>query len=171
MLAWLSGLFSISADEYMIHPYILPGALGAGLLLYLLFPSKEKRARKRIRKLSENSLELTPGEFFALREEKDGRILLADEMSYAGVYILQNRTKRKYYVGQGSRVMDRIFQHFSGYGNGNVYADYVHGDLFLIRTIALEGSGYRDLDDLERDTILAYRAYEKGYNRTRGNGR
>ncbi len=160
----------VRAGEYRVHPYILIGALAFGLLLYLLFPSKERRAAKRIRRLSDNALQLTPMEFFELREEKEGQQFLSKEMSYAGVYILYNRTKRKYYVGQGSRVMDRIMQHFSGHGNGDVYADYVHGDLFWIRTIALEGSGYDSLDDLERDTIRTYKAYEKGYNRTRGNG-
>ena len=160
----------VRSQEYGFHPYVLIGALCFGILLYFLFPSREKRARKRIRKLSQNALELTPAEFFELREEKEGQEFLSNEMSYEGVYILYNKTKRKYYVGQGMKVMDRVYQHFSGYGNGDVYADYVRGDLFLIRTIALAGSGYRDLDELERDTIRTYRAYEKGYNRTRGNG-
>ena len=66
--------------------------------------------------------------------------------------------------------MDRISQHFSGYGNGDVYADYVYGDRFGIQALALEKSGFKDLDELERYTIKTYKAYEKGYNRTRGNG-
>jgi hypothetical protein len=35
--------------------------------------------------------------------------------------------------------------------------------------IALKGSGYHTLDDLERTAIEATGAYERGYNKTRGN--
>ena len=65
-------------------------------------------------------------------------------------------------VGRGAGTLggrlDRVFQHFSGRGNGDVYADWSYGDAFTIRTIALRGSGYRSLDDLERDAIATYDA-------------
>jgi hypothetical protein len=35
--------------------------------------------------------------------------------------------------------------------------------------ISLEKSGFNSLNDLERYTIEIYNAYEKGYNKTRGN--
>lgn len=35
----------------------------------------------------------------------------------------------------------------------------------------MASSGYLSIDDLERDMIEAYDAYDSGYNRQRGNGR
>ena len=75
----------VRAGEYRVHPYILIGALAFGLLLYLLFPSKERRAAKRIRRLSDNALQLTPMEFFELREEKAAVSFKGNELC-RGVY-------------------------------------------------------------------------------------
>ena len=65
--------------------------------------------------------------------------------------------------------MNRVNAHFTGHGNGDVYADWKYGDEFTIRIIRLEDSGYSSLNALERDTIASYSAYYKGYNKTRGN--
>lgn len=90
---------------------------------------------------------------------------------FTGVYILHNTTKGLHYVGQGVRVYERLSQHFMGRGNADVYADWKYGDRFEIKVIPLANSGYQSLNDLERDAIASYDAYEKGYNRTRGNAR
>ena len=74
-----------------------------------------------------------------------------------------------YYVGQAVRVPDRINNHFTGRGNGDVYADYKYGDIFTIQMISLINSGYSSLDKLEKNMIYAYNAYENGYNKTKGN--
>lgn len=73
------------------------------------------------------------------------------------------------YVGQAVKVFQRVNQHFQGRGNGDVYADYKYGDDFVIKMIALRDSGFASLDELERQTIQAYNAYYRGYNKTRGN--
>ena len=39
----------------------------------------------------------------------------------------------------------------------------------MIKTIELASSGYSSIDKLEKDTIAAYNALSKGYNKTRGN--
>ena len=65
--------------------------------------------------------------------------------------------------------MDRVNTHFTGRGNGDVYADYKYGDVFTIKMIALDRSGFSTLNELERYTISYYDAYHKGYNKTRGN--
>ena len=113
---------------------------------------------------------LTPDEFFRLRNGGGTRgrseVLARD---FPGIYILENEDRKMCYVGQATQVMGRVNQHLTGKGNGDVYADYVQGDRFRIRMIALAGSGYRDLDAMERDAIACYHAYDEGYNRTRGN--
>lgn len=86
-----------------------------------------------------------------------------------GAYIIYNESKKIYYVGQSIRMLFRINQHFAGYGNGDIYADYKYGDQFKIKIIKLAESEYSDLDKLERDLIKKYNAYSLGYNRTKGN--
>lgn len=87
----------------------------------------------------------------------------------AGCYVLYNKTKRMYYVGQSKDIISRVKQHFTGKGNGDVYADYKYGDLFEIGLSLLSHTGYRVLNDLERDLIDVFGAYERVYNKTRGN--
>lgn len=88
---------------------------------------------------------------------------------FTGCYILHNATKDIYYVGQAVSVLQRVAQHLTGHGNGDVYADYKYGDIFTVKAVKLSQSGYDSLNELERDLIAAYDAYENGYNRTHGN--
>ncbi len=109
-----------------------------------------------------NSIQdITPEEFFEIRNRQKGDIV--------GVYIIHNETNDKYYVGQAKKLFFRINQHFTGHGNGDVYADYRFGDDFSIKIIKLSDSGYDDIDKLEKDMIEKYNAYSSGYNRTSGN--
>ena len=104
---------------------------------------------------------ITPQEFFTLRAGMQGDIV--------GVYIIWNQTKNMFYVGQAKKLYFRVNQHFTGHGNGDVYADYKYGNQFRIQLITLRESGYDDLDKLERDLIVRYHANVDGYNRTSGN--
>ena len=106
---------------------------------------------------------MTPKQFFGFRARA------GSARNFSGVYILYNEDKKMYYVGQGIRVLDRVNAHFTGHGNGDVYADYKYGDHFTIKLISLRKSGYSDLNSLERDMIARYKAFSRGYNRTRGN--
>ena len=74
-----------------------------------------------------------------------------------------------YYIGQANKVINRVNAHFTGRGNGDVYADFKYGDEFTIKAISLQESGYSSLNSLERDTIKTYDAFAHGYNKTRGN--
>lgn len=114
---------------------------------------------------------MTPGDFFRFRNTRAGGHgrKVASIYNFPGVYVLYNKTKNMYYVGQGKKILDRVNAHFTGHGNGDVYVDYRNGDEFEISMIALANSGYNSLNELERLTIQRYNAYAKGYNRTRGN--
>lgn len=88
-----------------------------------------------------------------------------------GVYILHNETQDRYYVGQSVKVFNRLNQHFDGKnGNMDVLMDYLRGDHWNIHIIRLRDTTYDNLDDLERNAITLYDAFESGYNATRGNG-
>ena len=89
---------------------------------------------------------------------------------FVGVYIFHNLNNDKYYVGQAKRVLYRINQHLTGYGNPDLYHDYLNNHTFEVHIIKLVESGYEDLDKLERDLIVKYDSYRSGYNRNSGNG-
>ena len=122
---------------------------------------RENAISKNYDKFMSRNDSLTPKEFFDIKSKQTGDVV--------GVYVIHNKTKDMYYVGQAKRLFFRLNQHFTGHGNGDVYADYKYGDNFTIQIIKLSESGYSDLDKLEKDLINKYNAYGSGYNRTSGN--
>lgn len=146
-------------------------ALAAVYLLYrlirLLLGGSVKH---RVRSLARNAVEMSPEEFFRMRNRREGsRKYVSGKYDFAGVYILYNKTRNLYYVGQAQSVLGRINQHLTGHGNGDVYADFKYGDRFTVTAIRLRGSGFGTLNELERHAISVYKAYSRGYNKTRGN--
>ncbi|WP_293843959.1 hypothetical protein [uncultured Parolsenella sp.] len=107
---------------------------------------------------------VSPREFLSARDA------LLRNGDFTGIYVIHNTTKNMNCVGQSVRVAGWVTQHFTGYGNGDVYAGYKYGDDFTINVVSMYESGYENLDVLERDAIRTYAAYDCGYNRTRGNG-
>ncbi len=144
---------------------------------YVLYETKKRNQQidnlnQQIDELANNALEMTPEEFMKMRATSfggRGHPSYALTKNFAGVYILFNQSKNMYYVGQGKQVLNRVNAHFTGKGNGDVYADYKYGDTFTIKMIALENSDFNTLNELERYTIARYDAFSKGYNKTRGN--
>ena len=133
---------------------------------------QKKKIREQIYELADSTLELTPEEFLEIRNKSfggRGRALYSNNYSFSGVYILHNKSKDLYYVGQGKQILNRVNNHFTGKGNGDVYADYKYGDFWTIKMIDLKKSDFYTLNELERHTIETYDSYERGYNRTRGN--
>lgn len=90
-----------------------------------------------------------------------------------GVYVIWNKTKNKYYVGQSKNMGKRIFsQHFSFLKNdvrNIIFAkDWYNNDEFYYQTI-IYGDKHTNLDELEKETIAKYDAFKNGYNSTAGN--
>lgn len=145
-----------------------------GLLVFLIVLAKAIGVLRR-GKLERRNAELT-GHGRAMTVERflrHRRAVMASNVQpedFPGCYIIHNHSKDRYYVGQSVHVLRRVANHFTGKGNGDVYADLKYGDEFTVRLEALLGSGYLNLDDLERALIAKYDAYDNGYNKTRGNG-
>lgn len=158
----LAGVAPEGAPQVAV--WVLAALFAAAVVRTLARGWHDWRLSRRIDRLASGSASMTPEEFL----ERHCELIRAGD--FAGIYVLHNATRDLYYVGQGRRVLSRLLQHFSGRGNGDVYADWRYGDEFRIRTLRLEGSGYRSLDDLERDAIERYDAYGSGYNRNRGIG-
>ena len=112
-----------------------------------------------------NSKTLTPQEFFKLRENA---IKMGGQSKYdrSGVYVLFNKSSSMYYVGQSVNLLKRVNNHFTGKGNGDVYADYKYGSEFEITLIPCS---QQDLNKIERHYIEIFNAYGKGYNKNKGN--
>ncbi|PRT15110.1 GIY-YIG nuclease family protein [Bacillus wiedmannii] len=153
--------------------YLLPFIVIVYIILIFIFQVRQqKKIREQIFGLANNTLELTTKEFLEMRNKSfggKGRALYSNNYNFAGVYILHNKSKDLYYVGQGKQVLNRVNNHFTGKGNGDIYADYKYGDYWTIKMIALEKSGFNTLNELERYAIETYDAYKRGYNKTRGN--
>lgn len=140
---------------------------GACIIIYLVYTiTNHIYVRYKIRHLANDALTVSPKEFFKIRKSKE---VGGTKHDFAGIYIIYNCSKKMHYVGQSKRVLYRVNQHFTGRGNGDVYADYKYGDDFWIKMIALKTSGFRTLNGLERNAIKVHRAYSRGYNKTRGN--
>ena len=129
------------------------------------------KTKKALKALVEQAKTLSVVEFFKLRNTKkrDNKSYISKDYGYTGVYVLHNENADRYYIGQAKNVMNRVNSHFTGRGNGDVYADYIYGDRFTIQMISLQTSGYNNLDELEQKMMQAYNAYDKSYNHNRGN--
>lgn len=130
-----------------------------------------KRIEEITNRIANNEMEMTPYQFFSLREKRMNGKMLMNNYNFAGIYILCNKTKNKHYVGQSKDVFNRVNEHFgeSGSGNKQVYVDYKMGDKFTIKMLSLEKSGFSNLNELESFAIERYDAFSKGYNKTKGN--
>lgn len=133
---------------------------------------KDRKQRKRIRELhnaalnvADSSSSVTAKEFMEFREA-----YYINGKDYEGCYLILNASKKdKPYVGQSKTVVARARRHFTPFGNGDIYFDYKSGDELNIRIIPLKGSGFKTLNELEKNLIDVYRAKSKGYNRKNGN--
>ena len=92
-----------------------------------------------------------------------------------GCYVIHNKEKDKYYVGQSKDILRRLKQHFRGTTPNNIIfaEDYYSSkqenkdDLFEVKII--ECSTKDELDRKEKNLIEFYDSWNKGYNGTSGN--
>ena len=105
--------FSNFSPQYLSHCYIY--------LMFMLVLGVAANVRRtiRVKKMAHGAIKVTPKEFFSLRKNSE---------TFPGVYLLYNHTKKIYYVRQSRSVYSRVNNHFTGHGNGDVYADYKYGD-------------------------------------------
>ena len=87
-----------------------------------------------------------------------------------GIYIIYNRDRGIYYVGQAKNMVKRAHQHFMlNSGNPDIYEHYCSGEKFIISLIPLENTTFSSLNDLEDYAMRAYDSFSNGYNRMPGN--
>ncbi|HQL99799.1 MAG TPA: GIY-YIG nuclease family protein [Ruminococcus flavefaciens] len=173
---WLRSDSTMSSDDTFVTILIIVTLVLSIIPLVAFIVECDKRRKEfeeAIDRLLNESAEITPEEFMRIRTAKvhGGKYepYISSSRNFAGVYILHNQDRDKYYVGQSKTVFNRVNNHFTGKGNGDVYVDYRNGEHFTIKLIPLMNSGFDSLDSLERYFISYYHAFENGYNKTRGN--
>ncbi len=92
-----------------------------------------------------------------------------------GCYVIRNREKDKYYVGQSKDVLKRLKQHFKGTVPANIiFAEDYYTSAFddkdnLYEVKIIQCATKDELDNTERELIEKYDAFRSGYNGTGGN--
>lgn len=127
---------------------------------------KRTMLKARFNKLLAGEKTLCPKDILELtnKERKNNW----QSLNQPGIYILFNLTDKIYYVGQSTRMLDRVRQHFLGKGNPDVYADFRYGTNFSIQFVPLSKSSSITLNELDHEAILAYDGFTRGYNRNKG---
>lgn len=90
---------------------------------------------------------------------------------FTGIYIIYNKNKNKYYVGQGKKTIQRCIRHFLPNDNAPaIKKDFDNGNEFYVNFIKFNGTDFETLDELEYEYIGICNAVEPhGYNHVRGN--
>lgn len=157
-------------NDYILLFFVVAGAII--LVASSTFGAKRCRASRKFKRLSRGRGWISATRFAEYRKRllgnKNHKSCL-HQYEFAGVYVLHNKTTHKYYVGQGNAVLQRVNQHFTGKGKGDIYADFKKGHRFHIHMIPLRTSKHKTLNALECTTIKRYNAFSAGYNQTRGN--
>lgn len=141
---------------------------------------KEFKNKKEVRisDYNKNLSEVKPLSNIVAQDESFTMLKLFSGLEYEkiiGVYIIHNKEKDKYYVGQSKDVMKRIKQHFNGtVPKNSVFAeDYYTSqmenkdNIFEYKIIRCETKD--ELDSLEKKLIYEYDSWNSGYNGTSGN--
>lgn len=92
----------------------------------------------------------------------------------SGIYLIYNASKRKWFIGQGQRALQKCLQIFKSPNSSvpDLQKDWNSGDIIFINFIRLKDTDYNTLDELEFDYIEKYDCImPKGYNRSRGTSR
>lgn len=132
------------------------------------FTEEQRLYYKEMDNLNNHSKEMTPKELIELNSKVD--IAGSGVLDFTGIYILENKTMDKYYVGQSITVIRRCAKHFMEKGNEDIYKDYnVRGEIWTIKLIALSNSGFRSINALEKHFIEYHHSTYNGYNKTIGN--
>lgn len=71
------------------------------------------------------------------------------------------------YIGQSVNICQRVHNHFTGKGKGDIYADIKYGKYVYVQFVPCDASY---MNTMEKELIQAFDA-TSSYNRTRGGGR
>ena len=136
------------------------------------------KQKTRISDYNKKLLEVKPLSSMLFQDESFTMLKFFGGLEYKkiiGVYVIHNKEKDKYYVGQSKDVMKRIKQHFNGtIPKNSIFAeDYYtskienRDNIFELKIIECKTKD--ELDRLEKKLIYEYDSWNNGYNSTSGN--
>lgn len=94
-------------------------------------------------------------------ESKQDDIKFMKKWDFPGAYILHNCSRNTYHIGVSGSVLRKADREFRGYECQAVYEDWKEKDVFTIRIVRLEESGYNNIDLLFNDLVQKYGTYER----------
>src|SRR5690554_2320401 len=164
IVLFITIVFSVTGNREIPNMFIIFFVVSLALtLLNIKTYIKTKRYLIYIEEIKQKinkELEISITEFY------DGYV--NRRVSIKGVYVIRNKTKNKYYVGQSQNIVLRVRKHLEGSGNGHLFADYKYGDLFSVILIRFNPNKYTSLSHQERAYIEIFDSFNRGYNKTRG---
>lgn len=85
-----------------------------------------------------------------------------------GCYVIYNTYTGKYFVGKARRPIHRAYAVLKGEVKTNsilLSYEFADGNMMLVKSIPLDGSGFESLDELQKTLVIAYNSlYPNGYN-------
>lgn len=140
-------------------------SLIASIFLFYFTIKKRIEFKNKLKDIFEKEKKISVNEFFQIYNDAK-KITKLSNIEKSGVYILFNITQNKYYVGQSRNIFKRVNNHFTGKGNGDVYADYKYGNNFEITLVKCP---IDELNKTEKYYIEIFDSYHNGYNKNKGN--
>lgn len=155
---------------------LFAGLVTAFALLTVVLSGRKAR---RVRRVIRHSRVIPWTEFedsWILQDAKDGAPKGYKYQKIAGCYVIRIydaevtngdfETFDDIYIGQSVNVTNRVHNHFTGKGNGDVYADLKYGRFVYLQIVPCKRE---ELNDLEKALIAEFQATDS-YNGTRGGG-
>jgi len=189
LISWFFYISKKKAEENRIIKEDSTKSLRNNMLAMSITISKRNGTIKEIEKESTENLikislkkkelleiELKNYKSSSWRETDEGFLDLRSSFNHnwiteiKGIYIIWNKTKNKYYVGQSKNIMKRVMnQHFNkGDVKNIIFAkDWFNDDDFYWKYIECQTKD--EMDELEKSYIEEYNSFAKGYNSNSGN--
>ena len=128
---------------------------------------QEQKEKLNLFKQTRDQLQDRLKDKFATKDWKSLKSVLDNpDKGVVGIYVLHNKTRGRYYVGQAKQLNVRIRNHFEV---EQIALDYLAGDEIEVKTLTAAelGDDYR-LDHVEKTGIEIFGADKTGYNRNKG---
>lgn len=123
---------------------------------------QRQKVEVQVAEFANSGIELTLEEFMQMKDSSSQNISRADyavKFDFAGIYIIFNKQRRKYYVGHSEEVIRAVEGQFQGYGNKEIYRDYQRECSFTVKAFSLKNSRFSSLNQQKSDYLKIHKNY------------
>lgn len=169
----------ISKVVVYLFEKLLDPEMGEEVLIYLvialvlfrvvqliLFRTPEKMRIWKLKRLVRKATPYTLSRLFKIVDKFSNNESYHETYNYAGLYVMYNRTKKKYFIGADDSVMDGVMTHIVGEGYRAIIEDITNADDWVIRFVPIADTRYDNLEALWISGVKAFKSNKKrrGYN-------